>query len=324
MTRAKELKARELEQVKELINKYETVSIADLRSLPSSTLQRLRNKLRDKIYVKVTKKSIISLAIDQIKNKDLTSLKQALDISIPVLILSNEDPFKLFKEIKANKSKAFAKPGQVSPMDIIVPAGPTNFTPGPIIGELGAVGLQTSVEQGKIAIKKEKFLVRENEIIKPEIASILSKLNITPIEIGLNIVSIYKDKIVYQREILDIDEKQYINNLILANSQAFALAEKIGYIDKENVKMLLSKVYITTLNVGKKLNLELNTEIKKLEKHDNVEKQEVVEHKHHEQDKRNVVGYTEDSVKKAQDILRDLQDKKIHEQEKPKFKSAWD
>ena len=87
--------------------------------------------------------------------------------------------------------------------------------------------------------------------------------------------------------------------------------------------MLLSKVYLTTLNVGKKLNLELNTEIKKLEKHD--EKKEVVEHKHHEQvDKRNVVGYTEDSVKKAQEILKDLQDKKIHEQEKPKFKSAWD
>src|SRR3989344_5213327 len=234
MMRAKELKARELEHIKELINKYETVSIADLRQLPSSTLQRLRNKLRDKIYVKVTKKSIIQLAIDQIKNKDLTGLKPALDTSIPVLILSNEDPFRLFKEIKANKSKAFAKPGQISPMDIIVPAGPTNFPPGPIIGELGAVGLQTSVEQGKIAIKKEKLLVKENEIIKPEIASILSKLNITPIEIGLNIVSIYKDKVVYQREILDIDEKQYINNLILANSQAFALAEKIGYIDKEN------------------------------------------------------------------------------------------
>ena len=63
--RAKELKARELEHIKELINKYETVSIADLRQLPSSTLQRLRNKLRDKIYVKVTKKSIISLAIYQ-------------------------------------------------------------------------------------------------------------------------------------------------------------------------------------------------------------------------------------------------------------------
>src|SRR3989344_4479359 len=259
MMRAKELKARELEHIKELINKYETVSIADLRQLPSSTLQRLRNKLRDKIYVKVTKKSIISLAIDQIKNKDLTGLKQALDISIPVLILSNEDPFKLFKEIKANKSKAFA-------------------------------------EQGQIAIKKEKLLVKENEVIKPEIASILSKLNITPIEIGLNIVSIYKDKVVYQREILDIDEKQYINNLILANSQAFALAEKIGYIDKENIKMLLSKVYLTTLNVGKKLNLELNTEIKHVEKHE-VKEEKVEEHKHHEHDKSNVVGYTEDSVK---------------------------
>src|SRR3989344_7691406 len=228
MMRARELKTRELENVKGLINKYDTIAIGDLTNLPSSTLQRLRKKLKDKMFARVTKKSLISLALEQ-SNKNLSELRQSLDNSIPVLILSNEDPFKLFKLIKENKSKAFAKPNQLSPMDIIIPAGPTNFPPGPIIGELGAIGLQTGVEQGKIAIKKEKLIVKENEVIKPEIASILSKLNITPIEIGLNIVSIYKDKVVYQREILDIDEKQYINNLILANSQAFALAEKIGY-----------------------------------------------------------------------------------------------
>src|SRR3989344_6791860 len=138
-----------------------------------------------KVEIRITKKSLIMLAIDQIEDKNLSGLKPSLENSIPVLILSNEDPFKLYKSIKDNKSNAVAKPGQISPRDIIIPAGPTNFTPGPIIGELGAVGLQTGVEGGKITIKKEKLIVRENEVIKPEIASILSKLGIEPIEIGL-------------------------------------------------------------------------------------------------------------------------------------------
>ena len=115
MMRAKELRTRELEELKELISKYETITIGDLTSLPSSTLQSLRKKLKDKILIRVTKKSLISLAFDQVKNKDLSELRSSLDNSIPVLILSNEEPFKLFKLFKQNKSKAFAKPNQLSP-----------------------------------------------------------------------------------------------------------------------------------------------------------------------------------------------------------------
>ncbi len=306
MMRARERKALELVEIKNLLNKYNTIGIADLTNLPSSTLQKLRKKLKDKIYVKVTKKSLINLAIEQLKDKDLTGLKQSLENSIPVLILSNEDPFKLYKLIKENKSNAVAKPGQVSPIDITIQAGPTNFPPGPIIGELGAVGLQTSVEAGKIAIKKDKLIVKANEVIKPEIASVLSKLGIEPIEIGLNLLVMYKDKIVYGKDVLDIDEQVYVNNLILANSQAFILAERLGFINKENIKSLLKKNYIMSLNFGKKLNLPMESDFKKIE------------------DKKSTVGYSEDIAKKAQNILQDLQDQKIKEQEKPKHKSVWD
>ncbi len=315
MMRAKDIRVRELENVKVLLEKYSNITVADLTGLPSATLQKLRKKLKDKIYVKVAKKSLINIAIDQIKGKDLTGLKPSLDKSIPVLILSEEDPFKLYKLIKENKSTALAKPGQIAPRDIIIPAGPTNFPPGPIIGELGAVGLQTGVEAGKIAIKKEKLIVKANEPIKAEVAAVLAKLGIEPVEIGINVVAAYKDKVVYLKEDLDVDEEKYINDLRLANAQALALAEKIGYITKENIKLLLAKIYLLSLNFGKKLNLELDLEIKPQEK-----KHEVKEHVKSE----NVVGYQEDIVKKAQSILQDLQDKKIREQEKPKQKSMWD
>jgi len=323
MMRAKELKAIELEEIKDLFKKYDTITIADLTNLPSATLQKLRKKLRDKIVVKVSKKNLINLAIDQIKDKDLTGLKTSLENSIPVLILSNEDPFKLYKLIKENKSSTFAKPGQVSPKDIIVQAGPTNFTPGPIIGELGAVGLQTGVEGGKIVIKKEKLIVKANEIIKQEIASVLSKLGIEPIEIGLNIVASYKDNVVYDKSLLDVNEESYINDLILANAQAFILAEKINYLSKDNIRLLLKKAYITSLNLSKKLNLEIETEVKKIEEKEIKSEQEVKEEERGRK-KEGFIGYNEDIAKKAQNLLQELQDQKIKEDEKPKFKSMWD
>ena len=320
MMRAKELKARELEEVKDLLRKYSTISIADLTSLPSPTLQKLRKKLQDKIFIKVTKKSLISLAIDQVKEKDLTGLKPSLENSIPALVLGDQDPFKLYKLIKENKSNALAKPGQVSPRDIIIQAGPTNFPPGPIIGELGSVGLQTGVEAGKIVIKNDKLIVKANEVIKQEIAAVLSKLGIEPIEIGLNIVASYKDTIVYDKSSLDIDEEIYINNLRLANAQALKLAEVIGFISKNNIKLLLKKAYLISLNLANKFNLSIESKFEK------IEIEETKEIKTHEKEtiKSGFVGYDEDVVKKAQSLLQDLQDQKIKEQEKPKFKSMWD
>ncbi|MEK6841281.1 MAG: 50S ribosomal protein L10, partial [Nanoarchaeota archaeon] len=118
MTHVNPKKIQEVMQLKELMGKYKVISVADLTSLPSSNLQSIRNKLREKIEIKVTKKRLIIRAIDELKEKDLTLLKPYLEKSIPALIFSNEDPFRLFKLIKENRTNAPAKPGQLAPIDL--------------------------------------------------------------------------------------------------------------------------------------------------------------------------------------------------------------
>jgi len=256
MTHVSKKKIEELIKIKELIKKYKVISIVDLTTLPSSNLQAIRNKLRDKIEFRVTKKSLIIRAIDEVKEKDLSKLKPYLENSIPALLFSNEDPFRLFRLIKDNKTNAPAKPGQLAPADLTIQAGPTPFTPGPIIGELGAVGLQTSVEQGKIVIKKDKLVVKQNEVIKPEVASILAKLGVEPIEVRMSVLGIYDNGIIYEKSVLDISQEEYINNIKLAHFQALKLAEEIGYISKDNVESLLIKAYRNALVLSKELKLE--------------------------------------------------------------------
>lgn len=315
MNHVNKKKIEEVIKLKELMNRYNVISIADLTSLPSSNLQTIRNKLRDKIEVKVTKKSLILRAIDELKEKNLNSLKPYLEKSIPTLIFSNEDPFRLFKLIKENRSNAAAKPGQISPIDITIPAGPTQFTPGPIIGELGSVGLQTSVEAGKIVIKKDKLVAKAGEPIKSEVASILAKLGVEPIEINLNVLVIYNkaENVLYEKSILDINPEDYIKQIILANAQAIILAEEIGYISKDNIEILLTKAYRNAFLLSKELKIEVNTEFQKIEKVKELSNKGM-----------GFVGYTKETEQKAQDLLRDLQDKKIKEEEKPKHKSMWD
>src|SRR3989338_1052307 len=112
---------------------------------------------------------------------------------MPALLLKKENPFSLYKILKKSKSSASAKAGQIAPRDLIVPAGPTPFTPGPVISELAAVGIKAGVEGGKVAVKVDSMIAKKGETIKPAVASMLTRLSILPMEIGLNLTAVYEN-----------------------------------------------------------------------------------------------------------------------------------
>jgi|SRR3989344_5347424 len=236
-----EKKKQEINELKNLMVKYRVISIGDITSLPSKQFQEIRKKLKENVVIRVTKKRLIRKAIESLKEKDLKPLEKYLEKSMPVMLFTDEDPFKLYKLLKKSKSKATARPGQVAPNDIIVQAGPTNFTPGPIIGELGQAGIVASVEGGKIAIKKDKLLVKEGAVINSKTASLLSKLGIEPMDVGLNLKVVYDDGMIYEKSVLDFDEERLLNDIKLAHQYAINLAMQMGYTTKETIKLLIRK-----------------------------------------------------------------------------------
>jgi len=250
-----EKKKKEVESIKKLMLKYRVISIGDITSLPSRQFQSMRAKLKDKVVIKVTKKRLVQRAIESLKEKDLKPLEKYLENIIPVLLFTDEDPFKLYKLLKKSKSRVAAKPGQMAPSDIVVNAGPTNFPPGPIIGELGQVGIVASVEAGKIAIKKDTTIVKAGHVINEKQASIMAKLGIEPMEIGLNIVGVYDNGILYERSSLDFDEEKLMNDMKMAHHSALSLALKIGYMTKETIKLLIARAVSQAKALESKLNL---------------------------------------------------------------------
>ena len=245
-----EKKLSEVEQIKSALLKYKVICIFDLTSLPSKQLQSIRHKLRKNSEMYVKKKRLLKLAIEQVKpQKDLSSLLPYLEKGIPALLVTNEDPFSIYKTIKASKSNAAAKPGQIAPKDLIVEAGPTNFPPGPIIGELGQAGIIAAVEQGKVTIKKETVISKKGDVITQKKADVLSKLGIQPMEIGMSVLAAFEQGVIYAQEILDVDEQLYLDNLRAAIQQSYSLTISIGYVTEENAGTLIRKAF----NQGKHL-----------------------------------------------------------------------
>jgi large subunit ribosomal protein L10 len=245
--RKKEIVAR----LDNLLKHYPVVGIADLNAVPASQLQQIREKLRDTMLIFMAKKSLLSIALKkaEAEKPGISKLTERFS-GLPCLILSEETPFKLANKLAKNKTSAPAKAGQVAPNDILVAAGPTSFTPGPVISELGALGIKTKVESGKLVIQSDKIVAKEGEQIKPALASMLARLGIQPMEIGIRINAAYDNGIIFERDVLEVDADYYVDKLKAAGAEAFGFALELGYVVPENIELLIRKAHTEGLSLA--------------------------------------------------------------------------
>ena len=114
-----EKKKIEVNYLKELLQKNKVVLIADLTSLPAAQLQSIKTKLKKDLKIRVTKKRLLKIAIEDIKQqRDFTPLIPYIDKTMPALLITDKDPFSIYTTIKRSKSFVAAKPGQIAPSEL--------------------------------------------------------------------------------------------------------------------------------------------------------------------------------------------------------------
>lgn len=237
----KEEKIKAVEKLKKEIDQSEVVGILDMFKLPSRQFQQIQKKIRDKTKIKVVKKSTLMYAINASGKPGIKSLEQIVPQQ-PAIFFTGQEPFKFYFLIDKMKSPVAAKEGDVAPNDILVTAGPTNLLPGPAISELARAGIPAGVEEGKIAVKKDVVVAKKGDKISKILAAALRKLNIEPVEVGLNVVAICHNGMIYKKEALNF-VNIFPNKLVEAFNQALNLSVAISYPTKENIGHLLAKGY---------------------------------------------------------------------------------
>lgn len=257
-----EFKKNEVEDIKRLIKEYPIIGLVNMENLPAKQLQRMKKQLRGIIVLKVTKKRLIKIALDELKESipGLEEIEKNLS-GMAALMFTKENPFKLYKLLSKNKSNAPAKPGQTAPHDLYLNAGPTPFAPGPVIGELGQLGIKTEVKEGKVAIKEDKLVVKNGEKITQKVADLLTKFGIEPMEISLNLVLAFENGVIFSKDVLSVDEKVYLNEIQKIHAQAMHLAIEIGYANKATISLLISKAYRSASGLADSLGIITNENI---------------------------------------------------------------
>lgn len=236
VSEAKKTRVRELaEQMKR-----KTVMVISIKSLPSAQFQEIKKKLRARAKVQVVKKSLVNFALDHSGIKELHELVPYVEDSTAMLF-SDADAFEISGILADEKSPAKAKAGQIAPRDIEVKAGPTELLPGPDISALSAAGLAPKVENGKIAIMQDKVIVKEGDVISPELASIMAKLDIIPFEVGVEPVAVFdgEEKKIYVD--IKIDKIATMKEIEEGFGRAVAFAVELGVVNDLTLDFIIGK-----------------------------------------------------------------------------------
>ena len=240
---ASEQKKKLVQELTNDLDQYPIVGVVNLQHLPAQQLQVMRSMLKAKgVKLSMTRKKLLYLALSQSKKKNLDQLSAKIK-GMPALLFTKENPFALNALIVKNKSEAPAKTGQTAPKDIVIKAGPTSFAPGPIISELAAVGIKTKVNAGKLEIIQDVTVAKEGEVISAKLAETLKRLDVKPMEVGLNLVAVWEDGLVFDSKQLHIDEKEYAQNIAQAASWALNLAVEAAYPTAETTELLVQKAF---------------------------------------------------------------------------------
>ena len=244
MAHVAEWKYGEVKELTNLLTTKKVIGIIGIGGIPAPQMQKMRKGLYVNANVRSAKNKLIFRALDEAgKNiKGLDALKESIT-GQSAIIATDMNPFKLFAQIKSTRTMAPAKGGEIATYDIKVKAGDTPFKPGPVVGELQQVGIPAAIKEGKVVIKSDKVVVPEGEKIPADVAQMLARLEIFPIEIGMTLNAVFENGDIFKADVLDIDIDKFMGQMRLASSNAFSLAIETGWINELTIQPLLMKAY---------------------------------------------------------------------------------
>jgi len=143
-------------------------------------------------------------------------------------VFTNGDLPKVRDMILANRVPAPARVGAISPVDVVVNAGPTGCDPGQT-SFFQVLQIPTKIVKGQIEITNPVNLIKKGDKVGSSEASLLTKLNIKPFSYGLKIDCVFDHGAIFSVAVLDIDEAYLLGKFAAALSSVAAISLQIGY-----------------------------------------------------------------------------------------------
>ena len=227
--------------LQELVKQYDVIALSKITKVRATQLMMIRKKFRDDIKILIIKNKVAQRALEKVNDvAGLAKLSKVLEGQC-ALMFTNTSPFKLNLLLSKNKVFLPAKGGDIATKDIIITSGNTGITPGPVLSEFKEANVPTKIEQGNIWVTRDTVAAKSGAVISQKLASLLSKLNIKPVEAGIAINCAITEGLFFDEKDLKIDLMEYSNELKASFLSAIAVSLKAAYPTSETSSLLVSE-----------------------------------------------------------------------------------
>jgi large subunit ribosomal protein L10 len=229
------------QELQELPGKFDVIALSKMSKVRAAQLMTIRKKFRNDIKIRVIKNRVAQRSFQKLNNlHGLDYLSKELEGQC-ALLFTNISPFKLNLIFDKNKVFLPAKGGDIATKDITIPAGNTGISPGPVLSEFKEANVSTKIDQGTIWVSKDTVVTRSGSVISQKLASLMSKLNIKPIEAGISISLAIAEGMVLKENDLKINLAEFHDELTRSFHAAISLAIEASYPNTETIAYSLKK-----------------------------------------------------------------------------------
>ncbi len=248
MSKSKHIPQWKIEEINNLVNLFKTnknIAVIDVHHINDMQFQTMRKILRGKAVFRMSKKSLQLRAIEQFKSETKKKNLDEFSKHIPgqsSLVFTNIDLFELKKIFLENEWMVPAKPNEITPVDIWVPAGDTGLPTGQVISELNmTLRLPTKIMNDTIHIREDTRTHKAGDLVDVKQAAVLKKLGITPIESLIKIYFAWSDGEIIPEEILYMDLAGFTQNVSRAYREGLAILFEMPFFLEDMSEEYLRK-----------------------------------------------------------------------------------
>ena len=245
------LKKKIVDEFLSLIESSRTVMLVNTYKVKASTLNEARRRMRGRAVFKQVKTTLLQKAADRASSRELRDfIKKHGSSGSIMLVLSNEEPYELQQELRKYSVRLPLSAGDVVDREIVIPAGNTGLPAGPVISSLNEVGLPTRIETGSIWITKDTVVAKPGDVITPQLAAVLSKLNVRPVEAYVKAYAAICDGLVYTEELLSITIEDIKSSVAASFENALKMALATLFPTPESITIMLREAFSKAVNLG--------------------------------------------------------------------------
>ena len=231
MPLSKEKKKEYFEKMTRMLSTYDKVFVVGVDNVGSQQMNATRRNMRGKAEILMGKNTLMRKVLHDFLEKNPDHFYKNIEHKMSGnvgFVFTNYDLPKVRDMILANRVPAPARIGAVSPVDVVVPAGPTGCDPGQT-NFFQVLQIPTKIVKGQIEITTPVNLIKQGDKVGSSEAALLTKLNIRPFSYGLSIDCVFDHGSIFSVAVLDIDDAYLSGMFANALSKIAAISLQIGY-----------------------------------------------------------------------------------------------